>query len=127
MRNLFTIVLLITAPFFCFAQNQQGYIYVQDLVDGVEVYYVSPFLECSFAGDHDGIDAKRNSLDEQYKTYIEENYDLVEFQTVYSNWMEPGRGVYPAKTYENALENLPIMREGCKVIVVEGFVVDCLD
>lgn len=125
MRKLLIILFLSIAPMFCYSQNQQGFIYVLDLTENGEVYYMSPFLECSFDGDHDSIDAQRKRLDEQYKKYITDNYTLVNFQTVHSDWMEPGRGVFPERTYNNKIKNLPIMREGSDLIIVSDFKIDC--
>lgn len=66
IKTLF-ISFFVMASITCFSQNHQGYIYVLDQAESGEVYYMSPFLECPFSGDHDPIDSKRKSLDEQYE------------------------------------------------------------
>lgn len=124
IKTLF-ISLFVMASITGFSQNHQGYIYVLDQAESGEVYYMSPFLECPFSGDHDQIDSKRKSLDEQYEKYVKENYKLVEFQTTHNDWMMPGRGVFPERSYDQKIENLPIMREGSKVIIVSDFKIDC--
>ncbi|MFK8045595.1 MAG: hypothetical protein AB8B72_08870 [Crocinitomicaceae bacterium] len=107
------------------AQNQQGYMTLVDKTADGLVYYISPLFECKFPGDHDGIDAQRIEFDKQFKAYILKNYAIVEFQHQNNNWLEPGRGVVPAKTYSKFLEFFPQTHKGAKMIMVEGFSLDC--
>ena len=125
MKNsIFTLLfLLFTASII--AQNQQGWLTLVDKTPDGLVYYVSSLFECKFPGDHDGIDAQRKAFDAKFKTYLLENYELVDFQNQDNEWMEPGRGVYPAKNYSTFLEYFPVRHEDAKLIMVQDFKLNC--
>ncbi|WP_027419226.1 hypothetical protein [Crocinitomix catalasitica] len=121
MRILLLFLLAFSLPIASNAQQQGGFIYIIDKTAEGNVYYMSEYLEAKFPGDHDGIDAQRKSFDQKFKDYVLENYDLVDYQLVQNDWMVPGRGVYPDRAYAKKLENIPVMDEGSKIIIVEGF------
>ncbi|MFK8038329.1 MAG: hypothetical protein AB8B74_08575 [Crocinitomicaceae bacterium] len=125
MKTALLSILFLLLSSSLIAQNQQGYmVLVDDTSDGL-VYYVSSLFECSFPGDHDGIDAQRIAFDAKFKAHVLDNFEISDFQNFNSSWMEPGRGVNPSQIYSKYLENFPAVYRDAKMIMVQDFSLEC--